>query len=316
VAGSDLAQLFHCERHVRTFGPNGMPLRACLRRQLERKRVGEGAKAKLQVVHEFCGEGACELGRANLEAAGEAARTCPGCGAALLEVEACEVCHPARALAAKPPASARIWEQGAVPDVAIGPPPATSEFTGYRPNVGHVFTTDAEGTARAMQRKRRFAAEHQHANQVDATLYGEEQDLDAGDPRENEPPAREAPTEEGTMPRGGAHAACKECGSTTRHKASCSKPPRTGGSPPKAALPAATPERQARAAARFARAKPSTEQLRVLPPGLDLAAMAIPALIDLRNAVDETLRARLEQLELDRAAVREVLGADPIARVA
>jgi hypothetical protein len=35
--------------------------------------------------------------------------------------------------------------------------------------------------------------------------------------------------------RGGAHAPCPECKSTSRHKSGCSKPPRNGAAPAKAA---------------------------------------------------------------------------------
>jgi len=155
---ADLQRAFHCERFVGMFGPNGMPIRACLRRQLERKRVGEGAKARWEPREAFCAT-SCELGRANLASVPEGtATTCSSCGAALVGVEACEVCHPEPALPReKPAASARIWEPGR-PDVAIGPPPATSPFTGYRSRLPASHVTDPELAAKHARKQREKAA--------------------------------------------------------------------------------------------------------------------------------------------------------------
>lgn len=127
-----LQELFECERHVTLFHGE-MPIKACLRRQVERQR---GAKPGTlgPPTKPYCASGECALGHTMAEKAklaGVIAKACPGCGTALLGDVACETCAASamEARGAGPakgflpptgaPPSERIWN-GEAPDVPIG----------------------------------------------------------------------------------------------------------------------------------------------------------------------------------------------------
>ena len=109
------------------------------------------------------------------------------------------------------------------------------------------------------------------------------------------PPAPPAPPQESTMPRGGAHAPCPECQSTTKHRNGCSKPPRDGSPPAKAKAPAPRAAPKRRAVSRELETA-TVEQL-VAQRTAALAGVA---------AIDAELRRR-------RDAIAEALSADPEA---
>jgi hypothetical protein len=134
-----LGRLFRCERFVGLF-PTGMPMRACLRRQLDRLVTldGKGQQRPARdwpAAKPFCA-GECSLGRQHLEearAAGVPAETCLRCGSAQVgsgSAAPCVGCEPDAKEVPHghlPPAarlrSDRIWT-GEVPDPPIAPPSA------------------------------------------------------------------------------------------------------------------------------------------------------------------------------------------------
>jgi hypothetical protein len=122
----DLAKLVACDRYVRLF-PQGMPLRACLRRQLEHQKRASGKG--WDPARPFCA-GECGIGkelRAKLPEG--AAWACTTCGAAVVGATACETCHEKLTLKqvlprtpSKAPPQERIWTSE-VPDTPIAPLP-------------------------------------------------------------------------------------------------------------------------------------------------------------------------------------------------
>lgn len=129
-----LTRMFTCDRFRADF-PRGMPVKACLRRQLDRQ---EGVKpGQLGPPRRpFCA-GECRTGlvhRVAAEAVGVTLSSCPVCGSALIGLSPtdCATCAERRHDAGKfvpkgfnaaerAQVSTRIWEPGAVPDVAIAP---------------------------------------------------------------------------------------------------------------------------------------------------------------------------------------------------
>lgn len=267
-----LSRLVQCERHRNLF-PSGMPLRACLRRQLGRQ---PGTKGTLgPPTHGYCASGECALGYTMAEAAkahGIATAVCPTCGAVLFDGAACEVCTAAaQEKRGAPPAtgflprgiekSERIWSKDA-PDAPIGPPPAGP-------------TPGEERATAALKRVREAAPRVAPATVVQV----------------NQEPAR--PAEETTM------RARKCCGSKgPRHMAGCAEAGNVGTG--KSALP---PKLKAE--------KVSARKVVAAPVPIDLDSLGgwEPAQLRVLKArVDEVLRAKLAALEAETQAVRDALG--------
>ena len=204
-----LTETFRCEKYVSMF-PTGMPLRSCLRRQLERVALAKQQPRDWPAAKPFCA-GECPLGRANLErarAAGVEARTCPLCGSALVGAHSCETCLARRIEAGKevprgvlpPPVaqmSERIWS-GQVPDVPFVPPASAhgAETTAARPT--------AEERRQTFERHEREAAARRAAQE------------------QHNPEGPAAPAMETEM----AKTVCGNCKSPSRHRGTCKGGPR------------------------------------------------------------------------------------------
>lgn len=141
----DLAELFHCDRFVGMF-PTGMPYRACLRRQAERKRlVGPNGKpAEWADVHPYCAA-ECPLGRENAARFPGVARSCPSCGAARLGGAACTSCSAAAAgdqvpVGVLPRPSLPPWRPD-LPDTPFVPPKASPRAAPLLPRQHRPTTT-------------------------------------------------------------------------------------------------------------------------------------------------------------------------------
>jgi hypothetical protein len=326
-----LSRLFACDRYVRLF-PQGMPVRACLRRQLERRKRADGKG--WEAVHPFCA-GECALGKEQLAALPSGiAWTCTACGAAVIAAPACEVCLEKRSLkevqprsAAKAPPQDRLWKQGAVPNTPIAPPPATSPFSGYRlPPAMPGSTTDAELAAKAARRNREQAAAPRVEQTVQAATAGR---TPCDQPGESpgaspapiasanpEPPAASAPAEETAMSEKRCSRCKKElrvdntsgvCGdrAACARRASNGKPPPLPPAPPKAKvriLPRVRVAARAASAAGAYEAKPLAELLdlkRKVDAAIERKIAAREAAI---KAEQEELRAAREALEGTKAA--------------
>lgn len=278
-----LVELFRCEKHLGLF-PRGMTRKACLRRQLDRTRAGKDWAP----AQPFCAQ-ECPLGaQTRIALADVLAFSCDRCGQAVIGEERCPSCATAgavearRAEAARGPVSTRLWT-GEVPDVPLGPPPATSEHSGFRPEVVEGFAGDPEMAARARRRAREAAAS---SNEVEK----EEQPPPAPPeaPANPEPPAEE-PVQENQMPKGQRDEPCKGCGTTaSRCKKSC--PTKTGK--PKA--------RPAPARAEKRPAAPAATSAYVVPVGQleddDLVQSIADCRAELARRKDEAA-ARLRKLE-------------------
>ncbi len=157
VIADALSRFIRCPRFVALF-PSGMPVRACLRRQVELRALKD-AKGEIrgwEPVHEGCI--GCRAGLENLKASGAYARSCSKCGAGVVSLKRSAPCLECEDVAAAehptlppraPPDQDRIWTEGAVPDVPLGPPPATSRFSGFRPAGPTSLQTDPALGARA-----------------------------------------------------------------------------------------------------------------------------------------------------------------------
>lgn len=248
---------------------------ACLRRQVEPRLVtvvvreaSEGPHGTQQRITEQrpagpaypdCAAGTCELGRRH--------------AAADLEVE-----EAPRRPAPEP--GGRVWSDE-LPDVPIGPPPATSAFTGYRPLVCYApgSTTDAMRSALAARRARREAAEAATRQPTSST----------------DTPAGPAPKEE-TMPSGvRAGGPCKGCGAKgARCKAGCPTKGAAAAAAPKAAAPAKRGRRV---------------DLEVRKLDADALLARRDALLAELAAVEEQLAATLEREEARIDRLREAVAA-------
>lgn len=127
-----LQRLFPCERYVNLF-PGGMPMRACVRRQLDRlpAKDGEGGtlpEAEWAPAKPFCAS-ECQVGlrnRAQLIEAGVPARTCTQCGSGRVgtaQQAECPGCGPGERAAAmrrgeRCGPNTRLWT-GEVPNTPI-----------------------------------------------------------------------------------------------------------------------------------------------------------------------------------------------------
>lgn len=277
-------ELFRCDRFVSQF-PVGMTRRACLRRQDERRDIldDKGETIGSEPVYTWCAL-ECSEGRVTRTLLGGATPAPTPPEPALL----------------KPAPSTRLWEPGAVPDVPIGGPPATSEFTGYRP-LPSIFTGDAEGIARGMRRAREQASRKDD---------GEEQD---------QPPAQ--PAEEDEMPRGKRDAPWPCCGSkSTRHLKTCAEYGKATATKALETKPA--PEKKF-PSARLLKSVPTSARPATLPPPwqregtptdserlrLGLPALTDDELLSLRDEVSEELRRRLAAAEAAVAKLREAAAA-------
>lgn len=170
-----LDELFRCEHFEKTLA-----YKHCLRRQLERRQVKHPRTMKLQAgepMNGYCTT-ACAQGREiRSRFSGVPLENCGRCGAAQVGAEAaarpCEACEAARVEDKHAPArgflppkrapeSTVIWGKDA-PDAPIGPPPATSPHSGFRPTPAAPFTmTDPELAAKAARRAREAAAAPPH----------------------------------------------------------------------------------------------------------------------------------------------------------
>lgn len=138
MASELLGELFRCDKYQGLFPGASMPVRACLRRQLERIPTKD-AKGRLQPLDEwpapkpYCAA-ECPVGRGHLERARAQhvpAETCLRCGAAQVgdgSANPCQGCPPddkavprGHLPPPRAPSSERIWS-GEVPDVPIGAP--------------------------------------------------------------------------------------------------------------------------------------------------------------------------------------------------
>jgi hypothetical protein len=277
-----LSTLVPCERHVSLF-PAGMPVRACLRRQVERQRGAKGALGP--PTKPYCASGECALGYAMAEAAkarGIAAAPCSTCGAALFDGAACEVCAAAAMEKTKPakgflplvgaPAQDRIWKPGEVPDVPIGRAPGAP--------------TAGEEAAAAVARRVREAAPRVAPSTMD--------------PRPA-PPAKESDMRGvPTKPR----TCCDSKG--TKHRSWCEEAGGPGKPPvEKPELPAKPP--RALKAVEKPRKVVQTREV-ALKGGRDLELLAIDELLELRDAVVSEIRRRKDAAEKALATLNSALG--------
>ncbi len=192
TAGAErLTDLFRCERFVQLF-PRGMSRRACMRRQVERQRDGKGWAPRHPSCAVDCRQG--EDTRAAL--AGVMAEACGKCGSAVIGTDECPTCQekraerePLRQAIERTEVSARLWEKGVVPDVPIGPPPATAPGLGSRPKMPFNFGTSVEALERAAAKARGAARrersildeepeEEELDEDVEADLSEEDDDVD------------------------------------------------------------------------------------------------------------------------------------------
>lgn len=203
----DLSELFDCSRFRNLF-PSGMPVRACIRRQLEAREVADGKGKKLEPRHAYCAN-ECALGREKLaQLPASSAWTCSACGAAVINADSCEVCQEKRSVTTvrrspppNPPAQKRIWAPDA-PDAPLGPPPATSEYSGHRPKVAWApgSTTDARLLALSQQRARREAAEANEKGPADVRRALAEPPHEAAPSAKPEPTTLPGPVDPATPP--------------------------------------------------------------------------------------------------------------------
>lgn len=285
-----LAALFRCERYLHLF-PTGMPLRACLRRQLERQLALDGKRRPLPIedwpaAKPYCAE-ECLLGRGNLaaaRAAGVPAETCLKCGAAQVgsgSAAPCQGCPENEKQVPRghlpppgPGLSSRIWN-GEAPDVPIGPP---------------------SGAQAASPKERRRAAEEP------------EEQLEQEDDHQEEPAE---PAEEGDdMAK---EKSCSRCGKKLRSdntRGVCGqrcKPAAKAKDP--AAGPAKAPVREVAPARRPTRPPaPKPAALLDLMDRAELAGASTRDLLALREALDDELRGRLSVHESELAALRAAVG--------
>jgi hypothetical protein len=304
-----LSVLFDCSRFVHLF-PTGMPVRACLRRQMEHRAVkdAKGAIRSWTPAHEYCAT-ACELGKARRRIAAVPASTCPKCGAARIGAVAQESCGQCEDLAAPkkapPPTSTRlpapeqerIWREGAVPDVGIA--------TMARKDVGLSAADEAAIAERvaavATRRQRRPAPPPPDRTPAAASNPAEWLDVAAAEPRSAEPPpAPPAPVnnEEPVTPAEEERMAekCEICKGEVR--------PRNGKITQPCRKCRKAPNKAA-AAEKKGRAAPPPAPTRLPEVSGDLEAKPVPQLVLERHQhvtaiaeIDEELRRRREQIDL------------------
>jgi hypothetical protein len=270
MSPESLQVLFRCERFVSQF-PHGMTVRACLRRQYEKRvlRDSRGKVVDATLERPFCAL-ECGMGArhtADARAAGVDLGTCGTCGAGLIG-ESCTTCEEAVAAREvrrapsprRPEVSVRLWT-GEVPDVPIAPLPAA------RPGLA-----PADAVA-ALERVRTAVLIHSGPAPAAATR-----------------PARPAdpPPQETTM-------ACSDCGSKTIHRANCPKKGAGPKPPPKpAGARAARPLVLARVGRRIA--------------GSDLDGKTIAELRKLIEGALAAIRRKVERAELEASEGRAALG--------
>jgi hypothetical protein len=277
VGEADLLQrLFRCERYVHLFG-DAMPVKACLRRQLERlptndERGKPEAPGEWPAKNPFCAA-SCEVGRRHLEEARALkvpAETCLRCGGAQVgagSAAPCARCPPDEtavprghlAVVAEP--SSRIWQPGAVPDVPIGAP-------------------NPRQAARLEQQR----AEVEKRAQARAVAERKVHQQEPARPAEEEGMARGVPAKKRTC--------CESKGG--RHRADCTGEPRE-------ALPDAAEVRApARAAARRAGRRAEANE------GLEL--LTLEDLVEQRSQAVAKMAAVEAELKRRRDAIAEALG--------
>jgi hypothetical protein len=270
-----LQELFDCERFVNLF-PEGMPLRACLRRQDERRtevvvlrkaRPEHGIRAKTEnrdagPVHPFCAT-ECELGRANrARVDGAAAAATPRAGAE-------EQARPGR-----------IWS-GEVPEVPIGGPPGTGA-----PERAMPPNWTLSGDARRRETKHETPATPAQAAQATT----EEDEMLKRKPLECC----------GSL--GGAHrAGCEKAGGSKPKAGAAPAPPKQAKGPRSLAEVAARSQ---------ARAQSTSVAVKGLPPVAELPDEYLESAVQELQARATRLReeaAREQREKLDRAARLEAM---------
>lgn len=198
--------LFRCEYFAKHF-----TFAACRRRQGARNPDVVDDHGELLAcglpIYRWCASGRCAQGRevaAALEAAG--------------------IARPAPERLEEPQVSKRIWS-GEVPDVPIGPPPATSKYSGYRSLRPAGFQTMPREQALADQRTREAAARKEGAGASPAPTPAEPPDQpalsaqphgtttsDVVQASAHAAPAPASPAKEATM----AEKTCSKCGKELR----------------------------------------------------------------------------------------------------
>lgn len=307
-----LQTLVQCERFKHLF-PEGMPARACLRRQVERQAgARKGTLGPPRMA--YCASGECALGYATAQraaAVGVVLAPCLTCGAAIPKDDPCEACTTTATEKTKPakgylpalgaPAQGRIWQPGEVPDVPIGRPPGAP--TAGEERAAAVAARVREAAPRVApssfeDKKQEVAPEAAESTRIIPGII----------------PGPAKPAESRERENEMADKICTNCRKTPLRSdnssgicAACRRAPaagRAGGSCPAAKKKPVLPPKPKAARRRL------TKKLSDAIPNVagGLAVIPVDQLLELRDAVLAEIRRRKEQAESELATLNSALG--------